>query len=116
MRGNKSTLELNSYASEAARTAVFPIDTGWDYLLSSLPEEVGEFSSIFAKAARKGQGRKLTPEQHASAVSELGDILWNVALCARQLEVSLEAVAQKNLNKLADRSKRGVIVGSGDSR
>lgn len=109
-------MELNKYATEAARTAVFPIDTGWDYLLSALPEEVGEFSGIFAKAVRKGQGRSLTPEQHANAVSELGDVLWNVALCARQLEVPLEVVAQKNLNKLADRSKRGVIVGSGDLR
>jgi NTP pyrophosphatase (non-canonical NTP hydrolase) len=116
VRGNKNKLELNTYATEAARTAVFPIDTGWDYLLSSLPEEVGEFSSIFAKAARKGQGRKLTQEEHANAVSELGDIFWNLALCARQLDVSLELVAQKNLSKLESRARRGTIVGSGDVR
>lgn len=107
---------LNDYANEAARTAVFPIDTGWDYLLSSLPEEVGEFSSIFAKAARKGQGRNLTPEEHKNAVSELGDIAWNLALCARQLGVTLEVVCQGNLDKLESRARRGVIQGSGDHR
>ena len=109
-------MELNKYASEAARTAVFPIDTGWDYLLSALPEEVGEFSSIFAKAARKGQGRILSKEEHHNAVKELGDILWNVSLCARQLGVSLDSVAIANLNKLHDRAQRNVIVGVGDDR
>lgn len=109
-------MELNTYANEAARTAVFPIDTGFDYLLSSLPEEVGEFSSIFAKAARNGRGRQLNPDEKARAKAELGDILWNVALIARQLDTTLEAVAAGNLNKLADRASRGRIEGNGDNR
>lgn len=109
-------MQLNEYGNEAARTAIFSIDTGWDYLLSSLPEELGEFSSIFAKAARKGQGRNLTPEQLQAAKLELGDLLWNVALCARQLGTNLESVAQANLNKLADRAARNKIEGAGDYR
>lgn len=109
-------MEINYYAAEAARTAVFPIDTGWDYLLSSLPEEVGEFSSIFAKAARKGNGRTLTKDEHKLAVSELGDIFWNLALCARQLGVSLDSVALANLNKLHDRAQRNKIIGEGNYR
>lgn len=109
-------MELNTYANEAARTAIFPIDTGWDYLLSSLPEEVGEFSSIFAKAARNGRGRQLSPEEKLRAKAELGDILWNVALIARQLDTTLEAVAARNLNKLAYRATRGRIEGNGDNR
>lgn len=109
-------MQLNEYANEAARTAVFPIDTGWDYLLSSLPEEVGEFSSIFAKCARNGRGRNLSPEERTAAVKELGDIAWNVALIARQLDTTLEIVAQTNLNKLSDRARRGALQGTGDNR
>ena len=109
-------MELNTYGNEAARTAVFPIDTGFDYLLSSLPEEVGEFSSIFAKAARNGRARNLTTEERDRAKAELGDILWNVALIARQLDTTLESVAQYNLNKLESRRTRGRIEGNGDNR
>lgn len=109
-------MELNTYGNEAARTALFPIDTGWDYLLSSIPEEVGEFSAIFAKAARAGRGRNLTDDERARAIKELGDIQWNVALAARQLETTLENVAQTNLNKLADRARRNRIEGTGDNR
>ncbi|MHA7210816.1 MazG nucleotide pyrophosphohydrolase domain-containing protein [Arthrobacter sp. MDT1-65] len=109
-------MELNTYGNEAARTAVFPIDTGFDYLLSSLPEEVGEFSAIFAKAARNGRARNLSPEERDKAKAELGDILWNVALIARQLDTNLETIAQHNLNKLADRAARNRIEGNGDNR
>lgn len=109
-------MELNAYGNEAARTAIFPIDTGWDYLLSSIPEEVGEFSGVFSKAVRAGRGRNLTPDEKLRAKKELGDILWNVALAARQLETNLETIAQMNLNKLADRATRGRIEGSGDNR
>lgn len=109
-------MQLNEYMNEAARTASWPIDKGWDYLLSALPEEVGEFSGIFAKNVRKGFGRNLSAEHRQLAIKELGDILWNVALAARELETTLESVAQANLNKLADRASRGTIIGEGDSR
>jgi NTP pyrophosphatase (non-canonical NTP hydrolase) len=109
-------MELNAYGNEAARTALFPISTGWDYLLSSIPEEVGEFSAIFAKAARAGRERQLTTDELFRAKAELGDILWNVALAARQLGTNLETIAQGNLNKLADRATRGQLEGYGDNR
>lgn len=109
-------MELNSYQNEAARTAIFPIDKGWDYLLCSLPEELGEFLSIFAKAARKGRAQQLTPAEKEAAAYELGDLFWNVALAARQLGLSLEVIAAMNLNKLNSREKRGVIEGEGDHR
>lgn len=109
-------MELNKYATEAARTALFDLDSGWDYLTCSLPEEVGEFLSIFAKAARNGRAQNLNAEEKAKAKAELGDILWNVALIARQLDTPLEHIAAGNLNKLADRANRGRIEGSGDNR
>nr|DAR89672.1 MAG TPA: NTP-PPase-like protein [Caudoviricetes sp.] len=49
-------------------------------------------------------------------VSELGDVLWFVAMLAQRLGYSLENVMRLNLDKLADRQARGVIIGDGDKR
>lgn len=109
-------MNLNEYMNKAREFAVFPLDnSGLDYLASSLPEEVGEFSGILAKAVRKGQGRNLTPEQRANALSELGDVLWNVSVAAYVLGSSLEAVGHYNLNKLEERKRTNTIEGSGET-
>lgn len=109
-------LTPNNYQAQARQYAVFPLeDSGWDYLLSALPEEVGEFSSIFAKAARRGRGRALTQEERKHAVKELGDIQWMLALCAHLLSASLETVMSDNLNKLEERKRTNTIEGSGET-
>ena len=110
-------MQLDQYQSQAMQYAVFPLDSsGWDYILSAIPEEVGEFSSIFAKCARNGRGRRLTAEERTLAIKELGDIIWGAALAARLLETTLENVAQQNLTKLESRARRGQIEGQGDNR
>jgi NTP pyrophosphatase (non-canonical NTP hydrolase) len=47
---------------------------------------------------------------------ELGDVLWYVAQLSSELGFELNAVAEANLSKLASRSARNVIGGSGDHR
>ena len=47
---------------------------------------------------------------------ELGDIMWSCAQIAHRFGWSLDEVAQMNLAKLADRAKRGKIIGEGDDR
>lgn len=49
-------------------------------------------------------------------LKELGDVLWQVASVADDYGFSLSDVADANLDKLSDRSRRGVIDGSGDTR
>ena len=47
---------------------------------------------------------------------ELGDVLWYIANLATDMELSLDILAAKNLNKLRDRQDRNVLQGDGDDR
>jgi NTP pyrophosphatase (non-canonical NTP hydrolase) len=55
-------------------------------------------------------------EIRESMKKEIGDVLWMAAGIAKEMGWTLEEVCQANLDKLADRQKRGKIVGSGDNR
>lgn len=108
------------------------------YMLLNLVAEVGEFSGKLAKAIRKGQvaiggfspanQNKLTipsgPQELDFDVlafdkelqKEAGDILWQFVGVCSVMGWRLENVGVGNLEKLADREKRGVIDGDGDNR
>lgn len=47
---------------------------------------------------------------------EIGDVLWYLAILADLIEVDLQYIAEKNVEKLQSRKERGKIQGSGDSR
>lgn len=47
---------------------------------------------------------------------ELGDILWQLSGLCKVLGLTLEEVAEQNLDKLAKRQAQGTIVGDGDER
>lgn len=48
--------------------------------------------------------------------AELGDTLWYIASMCQNLGITLEEVATHNIEKLVDRTNRGVRHGSGDYR
>jgi NTP pyrophosphatase (non-canonical NTP hydrolase) len=126
-------MELNNYQYRAMETCM-PSCDNISYMLLNLVGEVGEFASKVAKEIRKdtayiGGGHShlvfgwQTDEQLEHAVKvktelrkEAGDILWQIAGLCHAMGWNLEDVAQENLDKLRDRAKRGVILGSGDNR
>lgn len=124
-------MTLNDYQIKAMTTCTASSmnDT---YLLFGLVAEVGELADKVAKAKRKEiitiSGNQILPNVPSKEnakdfndfvngfVKELGDVLWFVALIAKHAGLTLEEVAQLNLDKLADRAKRNVIIGEGDNR
>lgn len=59
---------------------------------------------------------ELDEEIHKGIVKELGDTLWYAAAVADEIGVTLEDVAQQNIDKLRSRLERDVLHGSGDER
>lgn len=110
------TLSLNDYQKSALKTA-----RGHDqpdelmHLVLGLVGETGEVAEKFKKLVRD-HNTDLAKLDLDDMKKELGDTLWYLAVLADYLGVSLEEVAEKNIQKLADRQKRGVLKGSGDNR
>lgn len=98
------------------------------YMMGLLHEEAGELQGKFNKALRKGlieyHNNKAvwtgTPQEWSEfrkeCLKELGDVCWAAAGIADQFDEELSNVMQGNLDKLADRNRRGVIDGKGDNR
>lgn len=102
-------MELNEYQKQARVTRLPLADSV--YCLYNLSAEVGELLGVIAKARRKG-----TKPETEAVLKECGDILWQLAAVADDFGLSLQLVASTNLDKLADRSVRGVLDGVGDNR
>jgi len=105
-------LGFNDYQMAAHKFAAYPqSEVGMMYPILALAEEAGEVVGKVAKAIRKD-----VPVDKEALVKELGDVLWNVAEIATWLDTDLEDVAAGNIEKLADRDVRNVLVGEGDNR
>lgn len=119
-------MELNEYQKRAMTTCT-ESSYNFAYMMLNLVGEVGEFAGKVAKWIRKEKLNmsdnelttpfaKFTSEDEVELRKEAGDILWQLSGLCSVMGWSLEDVAQENLDKLADRQKRNVIVGEGDNR
>lgn len=111
-------MELDDYQQAAGVYAVY---ADFLYPFLGLTEEAGEVSGKVAKRLRLMGSTWLEPvvgfdKFRIETAKELGDVLWQLQECCSVLGLSLNDVAQQNLDKLDDRQLRGVIIGSGDSR
>lgn len=117
-------LTANEYQRQAMTTCM-PSCRNHSYMLHGLVGEVGELTGKIAKHIRKGKiefvdnsfiDRRLTAAELHDLKAELGDCQWFIAGIATVMDWNLEEVCRENLAKLADRKKRGVIDGDGDTR
>lgn len=113
---NESPMTFETYAQLAGETARYPgRGTGTlVYPTLGLTGEAGEVAEKVKKILRDQAGE--IGDARDLLVKELGDVLWYVAALAHELDVPLEEVARRNIEKLQSRASRGVLAGSGDER
>jgi len=106
-------MEFNEYQNKAKETAEYPnsLNGAVFYTAIGLAGEVGELLNKIKKIARDN----ITLDKDDIAY-ELGDILWYLSELARAMNIDLDYVAIKNLEKLRSRKERGTLHGSGDHR
>lgn len=115
---DRAVFGLDSYQSVATDFAIYPSKgtfAGITYITLKLNGEAGEIAEKVGKVLRDDNGA-LSREKRAALLLELGDVLWYVAALGNELGYSLCEIANTNIKKLADRSTRGKLQGSGDNR
>jgi NTP pyrophosphatase (non-canonical NTP hydrolase) len=77
--------------------------------------EAGEVAEKMKKIIRDNNG-EVTEEKKQEIKKELGDVLWYIGAMCSELKISMDEVAQMNIEKLFSRKDRGVLHGDGDNR
>ena len=111
-----TTLTATYYQARACETAIFPKHQAMEYLTLGLTGEAGEIANKVKKFIRDGASKDEYLAKRIEIGYEIGDVLWYCAVLADELEMNLGHIMENNLQKLADRHKRGKISGSGDNR
>ena len=113
-------MNFQEYQESSRKTAIYPeAGTGKVgellYLVVALSGELGELAEKVKKIKRDKNGA-IEQKDKEKMSQELGDILWYLARFADALGLTLEQIAQANLQKLFSRKERGRIKGEGDDR
>ena len=111
----KKISDLDMYQQVAKTTAIYPREQAIIYPTLGLTGEAGEVANKVKKIIRDGSNSK--DEKLVSEIkAEIGDCLWYIAVLADDFNIKLSDIASANLEKLANRKKKGTIHGSGDTR
>jgi NTP pyrophosphatase (non-canonical NTP hydrolase) len=85
------------------------------YPTLGLTNEAGEVAGKIKKIFRD-RGGVITEDDRHSLKHELGDVLWYLTQICTELNLTLEEVAEANLEKLFSRLERQQLHGDGDNR
>ena len=117
-------VEIDEYMLKTDETVVYPAHIQEEsdediyqicYIGLKLSGEVGEVNEHIGKCVRDDNGH-FTQERIEKLSKEIGDVFWYLCRLCRHFNLKLSDVLEKNLNKLFDRKKRGVIKGDGSDR
>jgi len=111
-----SNISATLYQEKACETAIFPKNKAMEYLTLGLTGEAGEIANKVTKFIRDGAAQDEYLAKRIEIGYEIGDVLWYCAVLAKEMEMDLGHIMENNLQKLADRKKRGTLSGSGDNR
>ncbi|HPN54419.1 MAG TPA: nucleoside triphosphate pyrophosphohydrolase family protein [Candidatus Moranbacteria bacterium] len=109
-------MNFEEYQKKSRKTALYPnVGNNFIYPTLGLSGEAGEVAEKIKKVIRDKNGI-IDDETKELIEKELGDVLWYVSQLATELNLSLDKIAEKNIEKLYSRLERGKIQGSGDNR
>ena len=109
-------MTFDEYMKKSAVTANYPdMEHNIYYPTIGLAGEAGEVANKVKKIMRN-DGGVTTYTSRLAIADELGDCIWYIAALCRELNVSMDWVAEKNIVKLYDRLERGKLQGDGDKR
>lgn len=109
-------MNFQEYQEKSRKTALYPNKgSNFTYPTLGLCGEAGEVAEKMKKVIRD-KGGVMDDETKESVKKELGDVLWYISQLATELNLSLDEVAEKNIEKLYSRMERDKLRGSGDNR
>jgi len=109
-------MDFNEYQKKSRKTAIYPnVGKNYIYPTLGLSGEAGEVAEKIKKVIRDKKG-KIDGETREAIKKELGDVLWYISQMASELNLSLDDIAESNIDKLFSRMKRNKLKGSGDDR
>lgn len=108
-------MNFQDYQAAARTTALYGEKNRITYPALGLASEAGEVAGKVKKVLRDREG-DFSEDQITAIGDELGDVLWYVAVLAADLGLSMQTIADNNVEKLRSRMERGVIKGDGDRR
>lgn len=109
-------MDFKQYQEKSRKTAIYP-NSGENYVYPTLglSGEAGEVAEKIKKVIRDKNG-VIDEETREEIKKELGDVLWYISQIASELDLSLDEIGEKNIEKLYSRMERGKLSGSGDNR
>ncbi|MDD5463702.1 MAG: nucleoside triphosphate pyrophosphohydrolase family protein [Candidatus Moranbacteria bacterium] len=109
-------MEFNEYQKETRKHAIYPgLGNNFSFPTIGLAGETGEVAEKIKKIIRDKDG-VVDDISRIEVKKELGDVLWYLSQIASEFELSLDDVANHNIEKIRSRSERNVTHGNGDNR
>ena len=108
-------MNFKEYQEKIKVTAKYPVNVRVLYPCLGLAGETGEVCEKIKKVYRDNDG-VFTHDKIEEIKKEIGDVLWYIQALCNDLGISMQDVAQLNVDKLLSRLERGVINGNGDNR
>ena len=109
-------MNFSKYQEKSRKTAKYPnAGKNWVYPMLGLCGETGEVAEKMKKVLRDCGG-EIDELKKEEIKKELGDVLWYVTQLATELNLSLDEIANGNIEKLYSRMERNKLNGNGDDR
>lgn len=109
-------MDFTEYQRLSRKTAIYPnVGNNYIYPTLGLAGEAGEVAEKVKKIIRDQNGI-IDQYNRETIAKELGDVLWYIAQLATEFNLSLEQIAEDNIEKLKSRQLRNKLHGFGDNR